>query len=176
MLKKGRTLALGVVIAGAVGFGAPIASAATMAPLANGSTPAVNGITSQELQNCANAFYSEFLSAGSPSGLAGNALAGDVTGTQQDTTGWAIVKGLLANGVTGSTATAGSTTTAISSCGLTSQQLKSLYCAGDLPTSTVTTTQMPNNFIAALLGILGQSAVTTTTTTTTSSLTNLCSK
>jgi hypothetical protein len=176
MLKKGRTLALGVVIAGAIGFGAPMASAATMAPLPSGSTAAVNGITSQELQNCANAFYSEILSASGPSGLTGNTLAGDVTGTQQATTGWAIVKGLLANGVTGSTTTAGSTTSAISSCGLTSQQLQSLYCAGALPASTVTTNQAPDSIVAALLGILGQSAVTTTTTTTTSNLANLCSK
>ena len=157
MLKKGRTLALGVAIAGAMGLGAPMASAATLQ-----GQPG-SGISQQELQNCANEFYSKVLSG------TGSALSGNVVSVQRSTTGWAFITGLLSNGATTVTAVSPS-----SGCTLTTQQVTSLYCAGALPTSTVTTTQMPTNIIAALLAALGQNAVTTTTTT--SNLGNLCSK
>jgi len=164
MLKKGRTLALGVVIAGAVGLGAPMANAATMAPKPGSGTGVANGISSQELQNCANAYFSKVVSSSGTSALSGN-----VVGIQRGTTGWAIITGLLST-----SATTATTTTSGTSCGLTKQQVLALYCAGALPMTTTTTTQPQMGLIEAVLALLGQGAVTTTTTTTTSNLDNLC--
>ena len=163
MLKKGRTLALGVVIAGAVGLGAPMANAATMAPKPGSGTGVANGISSQELQNCANAYFSKVVSSSGTSALSGN-----VVGIQRGTTGWAIITGLLSTSAT----TATTTTTSGTSCGLTKQQVLALYCAGALPMTTTTTTQPQMGLIEAVLALLGQGAVTTTTTT--SNLGNLC--
>jgi hypothetical protein len=161
MLIKGRTLALGVVVAGAIGFGAPMANAATL-PGGGAVTSATSFLGSL---GCTKVLSGSTIGGGS-------AVVGGLSGaTSTPASAQAIVKGLL-GGAEASVIPAGTTcgkvvaqlktvcaefksadplTAAASlaaSKGLSVAQLQSL-CAGTLPTNVVPANVVPTNLGSA---------------------------
>jgi hypothetical protein len=144
MFTKSRTLALGVVIAGAIGLGAPMASAATMATQPVNSGSAVNTVTGQEQSlDCGNVLPGNAVS--------GNALTGNATGTKA-ANGEAIAGGLPVNS-TASNSTASSGV----SCGMVTKEIQSLVC-GASPASAAGS-QVPLGPLAGAFAAFTQSAV-----------------
>jgi hypothetical protein len=129
MFTKSRTLALGVAIAGAIGLGAPIASAATLASQPGNAGAAVNTVTGQvQSLGCGNV-------------LPGNAVTGNAV------TGNALTGSLPGN----STASSGV------SCAMATKEIQSLVC-GTTPASTAGS-QVPLGPLAGAFAAFTQGAV-----------------
>jgi hypothetical protein len=134
MFTKSRTLALGVAIAGAIGLGAPMASAATLASQPVNTGGAVNSVTGQvQSLGCGNV-------------LPGNAVTGN-----------AVTGNALTGSLPGSSTASNSAASSGVSCAMVTKEIQSLVC-GATPASA-TGSQLPVGPFAAAFAALTQGAV-----------------
>jgi hypothetical protein len=134
MFTKSRTLALGVAIAGAIGLGAPMASAATLASQPVNTGGAVNSVTGQvQSLGCGNV-------------LPGNAVTGN-----------AVTGNALTGSLPGSSAASNSAASSGVSCAMVTKEIQSLVC-GATPASAIGS-QLPVGPFAAAFAALTQGAV-----------------
>jgi hypothetical protein len=160
MFTKSRILALGVAIAGAIGLGAPIASAATTATQPGNNGAAVNTVTGQvQSLGCGNVLPGN--------AVPGNVLPGNATGTKP-ANGEAVAGSLPLNSTASNSTVSnstGSNSTGSSgiSCGMVTKQIQSLVC-GATPGSAVVS-QVPAGPFTAVVAMLTQGAVSSAAST-----------
>jgi hypothetical protein len=155
MFTKSRTLALGVAIAGAIGLGAPMASAATLASQP-GNSGAVNTVTGQvQSLGCGNV-------------LPGNAVTGNATGTK-------AAKGeAVAGSLPGDSTASSSTASSGVSCGMVTKEIQTLVC-GATPVSAAGS-QVPLGPLAGAFAAFTQSAVSSAASSSAASACSLSGK